>query len=568
MADKFAFGVTPTLRYNRSKFDLSHGHKTTGNAGDLIPFMVQEIYPGDSFKVETGLVVRATSSFLKPVMDTCFVDMYYFFVPNRLVFKDWSAVFGDNKNGAWAPAEDTVVPQVSVDTINAVPVQSIADYFGIFVKRGTGTFPVSDLPFRAYALIWNEWFRDENLQPPVDIPLDSSTGSGNNARINNNAFSVTNYHGQVAKINRKHDYFSSCLPAPQKGNPVSVPLSSTAFLPVFPDHEVTARLSPLGKNTPLTWARTDGSNLVNSTLVMQDVGASSSLAQSLATPFSSSPTGYGVLPANLKVDTSSASGAFDINDMRLAFQTQKMLEKDARGGTRYTEYLQSHFSVNAPDQRLQRPEYLGGSRTPINVHQVEQTSSATDSSPLANVAGYGLSNGRCRFTKGFVEHGFVIGLMAVRQNHTYQQGVEKFWSRRKRLDFYDPIFANIGEQPVYTAEIFADSDNNVFPDDITPEPNIFGYLPAWEDLRFRPSRTSGYMRSGVTGTLDIWHFGDSYANAPVLNADWIKEKSAFIDRTLSISETNAPQFIFDIYSRISAARILPTYGTPGLIDHH
>lgn len=548
----FTWSQKPMLYHARSKFDLSHHHKTMFNEGLLVPFYVQEVYPGDTFKCKTTNVIRTTVPFLRPVMDNLFLDMFYFFVPNRLTYDKWQEVMGENKTSYWTPETYAEVPLCSTESNG---IGTIADYFGIPVTGSQTYQSVSTLPFRAYALIWNEWFRDENTQQPVLI----DTGDEGDYILNTAVWSVNNIYGMPAPINKLHDYFTSCLPAPQKGSSVDLPFSGR--VPVFATTTENINSVP----TDVTSLHFGDLNLANlstygalglTPVVGNDFGA--------LTNYSTRPTGSvdkAVSPSNLQAIFANSNLGLTVNDLRLAFQTQKLLEKDARGGTRYTEYLQEHFGVLSPDSRLQRPEFLGGKRMPLQLQQVAQTSSSVEDSPLAQVSAFSLSNGTCGFSKGFVEHGFIIGVMAVRQFHTYQQGIERFWFRHKRLDFYDPVFSNIGEQPVYTKELYApglevDSDR------------IFGYNEAWADLRYRPSRVSGMLRSYGNNGFDIWHFADNYSNAPVLNDTFMRETNVYLNRTLSVDSTVAPNFVIDIFNKIEAIRPLPTYSVPGLIDHH
>ncbi len=543
MANNYVFNTVPTIKHSRSRFDLSHSHKTAINAGELVPFLVQEIYPGDSFDIDSKAVVRATSAFLKPVMDDCFLDMFYFFVPNRLVDNRWQAVMGENTQSAWAPVGTTQVP-VTYPLLD-VPVGSIADYMGIptnmkFTRDNSPA--VNVYPFRAFALIWNDWFRDENVTPPMSIQKGSGTDS---ETINANPWSVTNYMGMPPKVAKVHDYFTSALPEPQKGNAQSI--VGTQLYPVIP-------------------LNVDTGNLVaNQTKV---VIAGPSVPVSTPSALATSPTSYLAASSSAGNPTSTFLGfdnlfarndqGISVNDLRLSVQLQKQLERDARSGSRYIEYIRSAFGVDSGDYRLQRPEFLGGSRNPISIQQVPQTSQGTTESPLAELGAYSLSMGSARAKKGFVEHGFVIGVMCIRQYHTYQQGVERFWRRQNRIDYYDPVFQSIGEQPVYQNELYA----------LSARDKVFGYQEAWADLRYRPNRVSGKMRSTATDSLDIWHFGDEYSSAPVLNQTFINETPQFIDRTLAVPSTSDPQFILDIRINEYATRCLPTYSVPSLLDHH
>lgn len=539
----FVFGNVPKVRYRRAKFDLSFNKRFSMSVGSLYPIYLQEIYPGDTFKVKANSVVRTTSAFLKPVMDNLFLDTYYFFVPNRLCYDKWEEVMGENKLSAWAPAVQTNVPTLSASTVTS---KTVADYLGL--PLGNLPAGINRLPFRAFALIYNEWFRDQNNIDPVLVQTGDSTAD---AVLNNNAWGPTNYMGQLPKVAKMHDYFTTCLPDTQKSSePVSVNIDGYAKVVGMN----SAGDAPSGGSVPLK---------IGSLEATGDIVSSALYNSSGAVTFDGSFSNGDVVtirPDRLSADLSSAGVGIAINDLRYAVQLQKMLEKDARGGTRYTEYLRSHFSVTSPDSRLQRPEYLGGSRTPINVQQVPQTSQSTTNSPLAQLGAYSFSNTLSRYTKSFVEHGFVIGVCCLRQFHTYQQGIEKFWMRSGRYDYYDPLFAHLGEQAVYQSELYAPGQTDL-------KGNVFGYNEAWADLRYRPSQTAGEMRSDATNTLDIWHFGDDYTNAPTLNEQFINETPVYVDRTLAVPSTSQDQFIVDTYFKQTAYRVLPTYSIPGYVDH-
>ncbi|WGL31367.1 major capsid protein [Dipodfec virus UOA04_Rod_986] len=579
----FSFGTRPMVYYNRSKQDLSYHNKTSANAGDLFPFYIQEIYPGDTFKVKTNVVMRVTSSLLKPVMDNAFLDIYYFFVPNRLTFSRWSEVMGENKKGYWSQPSAVSVPNTfggAVSDSETLDHRSIAAYFGLPQDVGlnnTNFFHLNVLPFRAFALIYNEWFRDENTQTPTYVNVDESTSLTD--KINNSPWSPSNYMGLVPKVNKLHDYFTSCLPSPQKGAPVTIDSASfpASSIPVLSQDVNNYAATPSFDAYPLRFgigAAVGGisSNSVNGRnqsvreVAFGAAGATQSSGAPLwpydgETPAPSVPTSpSGLYAMNLRAEIpETAIGSVTVNDLRMAFQTQKMLEKDARGGTRYVEYLQEHFGVVSPDARLQRPEFLGGRRIPMSVFQSTQTTSSTENGgALGEVGAFSLSNGTAGYNKGFVEHGFVIGVACVRQFHTYQQGIDRFWMRHDRLDYYDPVFSNIGEQPVYKTELYGMVDRDV----------VFGYNEAWADLRFRPSKVTGQLNSFAPTPLDIWHFGDKYDNAPALNSEFIRETDVYINRALSVKSDISDQFIFDFYNKQSAIRVIPTYGTPGLIDHH
>lgn len=507
-------GLKPLIFKSRSKFNLSHKHITSMNVGDLVPLYVQEILPGDTFKVESHNVFRTSTPFIKPVMDNLFLDMYYFFVPLRLIWDKSKAFFGENQESYWTNEEIVQHPIIS----GKVGVGSIADYLGIppFNYDSAMTRYFNELPFRAYALIYNEWFRDQNTQEPVFI---SKLSGENSQKLNTDEFGPDNIYGMCAKINKLHDYFTSCLPAPQKGDAVTLK---------FGDNSKTNKL-----------INTDGS----ADALFTSSGTQSELLNSSKN--------------DVYVDLSGID-ITNVNDLRLAFALQRMLEKDARGGTRYIEYIQEHFGVTNPDYRLQRSEYLGGKRMPLNIQQVTSTNKSNDVE-LGEVGAYSLSNGVCGFSKGFTEHGIVMGVGAIRYRHTYQQGIERFWTYQKRTDYYDPVFANIGEQPVYKYELDVQTAG--------PGSAIFGYNEAWAHLRFKPNRVSGQMRTAAGEGLDTWHFADTYLNAPSLTSEFIKETGLFVDRTLSAPSSKINNFICDFYHDVEAIRCLPTYSIPGLIDH-
>lgn len=541
------FALNPTrLDMSRSRFDRSSSYKTTFNVGDLIPFYVDEVLPGDTFSIDTSKVVRM-QTLLTPVMDNIYLDTYFFFVPNRLTWEHWREMMGENTQSAWLPTVEYTVPQLKSPE-SGWNVGTIADYMGI--PTGVGGLSVNAMPFRAYALICNEWFRDENLTDPLNIPTSDSDVQGVNT---GNYVTDVAKGGLPFKAAKYHDYFTSCLPAPQKGPDVTISVANPGMLPVVTSVD----------STPFV----PGSEPIRfrSTIATEDVPF-------IANPFASDGTGAlagtGVgstasqhgAPSNLWINWSGDAPVATINQLRLAFQIQKLYERDARGGTRYIEILKSHFGVTSPDARLQRPEYLGGSRVPININQVVQNSE-TGTTPQGNTAAYSLTtDSHSDFTKSFVEHGFIIGLMVARYDHSYQQGLERFWSRKDRFDYYWPVFANIGEQAVKNQEIYAQGTS--------VDQEVFGYQEAWADYRYRPSRVTGEMRSTYAQSLDVWHLADDYDTLPSLSDAWIREDSATVNRVLAVSDSVSAQLFCDIYIRCLATRPMPLYSIPGLIDHH
>ena len=542
------FALNPTnLDIARSTFRRDHSVKLSFNVGDVIPFYVDEVLPGDTFQLKTSMVARL-QTLLTPMMDNLYLDTYFYFVPNRIVWQHWRELMGENTQSAWIPSVEYSVPQVTAPD-GGWSIGSIADYMGI--PTGVANLSVNALPFRAYALIMNEWFRDENLSDPLNIPVDDATLAGSNG---------TNYITDVVKggapfkAAKFHDYFTSALPAPQKGPDVTIPVSSGANYPVV----------PLGKavdssliNGQIYTAQYVHGAASSATLSFDDVGAQSKLFAG----GSISTGGYPIINNLWAINDGSVSSA-TINQLRMAFQIQKLYEKDARGGTRYIEILKSHFGVTSPDARLQRPEYLGGNRIPVNINQVVQNSATqADGTPLGDTAAFSVTTDvHGDFIKSFVEHGFVIGIMVARYDHTYQQGLERFWSRRDRLDYYFPVFANIGEQPILNKEIYAQG---------TAQDNeVFGYQEAWADYRYKPSRVAGEMRSKAPTSLDVWHLADEYTQLPKLSDAWIREDKTNVDRVLAVTSTVSNQMFADLYIQCKATRPMPVYSIPGLIDHH
>ena len=547
MKNKFSFSNAPSIKARRTRFDLSFDHKTSFNIGELVPVYLQEIYPGDTFKVDTSFVARLSNPFIRPVMDNLYLDTYFFYVPSRLLYDNWEKVFGASDN-AWAENTPTEVPIVP-SSVNPT-LKTVGDYLGLPADGQDSFSFVSVLPFRAFAKIYDQWFRDENNIDPMLI----QTGAiGQNEVFNSNPWSPNNYFGKLPKVAKFHDYFTSALPSPQKGD--AVELTVGQILPVTTENGI----HPTNGN--VRFSSQDLPGIVQGTVLGLD--ASSNLnVKELGNDVIVVPTGNVIDGTNLVVDSRGLNN-LSVNDLRYGLALQRMLEADARGGTRYIEYIYSHFGVVSPDARLQRAEYLTGSRQPLNIQQVANTNIAEGAtSSLGQLGAYSLTNGKSYFSKSFVEHGFVIGVMCARYKHTYQQGIEKFWTRSKRTDFYDPIFANIGEQPIMTTELYNLDDGSLSEDAGT----VFGYGEAWADLRYRPNKVTGQMRSNILNSLDIWHFADFYSSAPVLSKQFIEETDLFVERTLPVSTGEFDPLILDIYFKVDAIRELPLYSIPSITE--
>jgi len=529
---KHDFSRIPGPRMERSSFDRSHGHKTTFDAAYLVPFWVDEILPGDTISLQATMFARlATPVF--PVMDNLFLDSFYFFVPNRLIWNHWEAF-----QGAQANPGDTIdyeVPVVEGDPFT-VETGELWDYFGMPL----GTYPTADLPNnlhgRAYNLIYNEWFRDENLQDSVVVDLDD--GPDDHADY------------VLLKRGKRHDYFTSCLPSPQKGDAIALPLGTTA--PVygtgigvgFTNGVQTLGLYGNNGDDKLYWSTNEYDQAVGSAVT------SGAFSGTKVTGITTDPTKSG-----MAVDLSLATAA-TVNQLREAFAFQKILENDNRGGTRYTEHLKARWGMDAQDYRLQRPEYLGGSSQRIDISGVPQTSSTDATSPQGNLAAYGVARSQSGFTKTFVEHGVVIGIVNVRSDITYQQGLDRMWSRRTRFDFAMPETMHLGEQSVLNKELY-------FQNDTAANNLTFGYQERWAEMRYKRSFVTGLMRTAAAGTLDRWHLATSFSGLPLLDANFIEDAPP-IERIVAV--TSEPDIIMDSYIRQIHVRQMPTHSVPGLMD--
>lgn len=547
------FSLAPHVDISRSRFDRSSSLKTSFNVGDVIPFFLDEVLPGDTFSVDTSKVVRM-QTLLTPMMDNVYLDTYYFFVPNRLVWNHWKEFCGENTESAWIPETDYYMPQITSPAKTGWTVGTLADYFGI--PTGVPGLSVSALPFRAYALIMNEWFRDQNLQDPLVVPTDDSNVQG----VNTGTFVSDVAKGGKPFIAAKyHDYFTSCLPSPQKGPDVMIPVAEAANYPVYALPTATPKYRTQAGKFALYGPNSD--TTANKYRAMKGDGTGQWVPTS---SFDSTQSGtyYTGQPVNLWAVADGNAASATINQLRLAFQIQKFYEQQARGGSRYTEVVRSFFGVTSPDARLQRPEYLGGNRIPINVNQIiQQSGTESSGTPQGTVVGQSLTtDSHSDFTKSFTEHGIIIGLMVARYDHTYQQGLNRLWSRKDKFDFYWPVFANIGEQSVKNKEIYAQGN--------AKDDEVFGYQEAWAEYRYKPNMVTGEMRSAYAQSLDVWHLADDYNALPTLSDAWIREDKSNVDRVLAVKSSVSNQLFADIYVKNLCTRPMPMYSIPGLIDHH
>lgn len=543
---KHLFSQIPKAQISRSVFDRSHGWKSTFDSGYLVPFLVDEVLPGDSYKVKFNFLARLSTPIV-PTMDNLFLDTFYFFVPYRLLWKHWEQFNGQQDYpGA---STDYLVPQTTAPADKGFPVGSLEDYFGL--PTGVKGIMANELAARAYALIWNEWFRDENLQNPINLSTyaEISTASGlDDVGLGDAGF--TGSH-KLLRRGKRHDYFTSALPWPQKGPGVEIGLAGSAPI------SGTVPVSTYG----LSITDSDSSYACFNHIFGKNVTVSPSGNTSGLTSYFVTPQGSANLSFTGTADLSLTSAA-TINSLRQAFQIQKLYERDARGGTRYTEILRSHFGVVSPDSRLQRPEYLGGSESPVIINPVVQNSAtgATGAeTPQGNLAAYGLvssTSAKHGFTKSFVEHGIIIGLLNVRADLTYQQGIPRMFSRRTRFDFYWPVLAHLGEQAILNKEIYAQGTK--------ADDDVFGYQERYAEYRYFPSMITGKLRSTDPQSLDVWHLSQKFDNLPTLSAQFIQDNPP-VSRILAVQ--NEPQFIIDSYIEMKCARPMPVYGVPGLVDH-
>lgn len=579
----FSFNADVDIR--RSKWRAPYNKKFTMSAGKLYPFSCIEVLPGDTIQLPEMATLTRMSTPIHPVMDNAFQDIYWFFVPNRLVMDDWKAFMGENPDGAWTdnqPEINLPMLYLSKGMPGGARPKSAADYMGLPTWQAPGGIedfqPITSdyiaeyqaLPFRCVALTWNEWFRNQATHSPIPFHRDNvSRPLSNPVSAGIESYDETDYNltlelgGALPPVAKFADYFVSALPAPQRGEDVTIGYAASGITPVSAYENLVS-----DSLFPLNWKSVGGDLDITAAMPYyigtgpnMETGRVETIAFNEAVGSAASPSDYAYIsPENLGFSNSDL--AVTINQLRLAFQVQKFLEKQASYGSRYTEMIRSFFGVISPDARLQRPEYLGGKRVQINMQQVLQTSATNDVSPQGNTAAFSLTGRKSNnvFSYSSTEHGFIIGLTCIRTSQTYQYGVRRMWSRKNRLDYYFPTFANIGNTPIYNKEIyqtFTDVDDEVF-----------GYQEAWAEYRYLPSELAGEFRSQYEQTLDSWHYAEKYTQTPTLSPEFINQSSEVVDRTLAVSSALADQFICDFQMNFEMIRPMPVYSVPGLADHH
>lgn len=557
------FQMNPVnLDISRSKFDRSTRRLTTFMNGRLIPVLCEEVLPGDTVTMDVSSLVRMATP-IHPVMDNAYLDIHFYFVPNRLVWTHWKNFMGENTASAWAPSVSYTIPQITAPTgLNAGWSKgSLANYLGLPIRRGG--FSVSHLPFRGYCLIWNEFYRDQNTMSPCQVSTGDSTTTGADGILGDTDISswitsgtyVTNAQQGIypLPVCKFHDAFTSALPAPQKGPAVTLALGG--LVPVV--NGGSTYISP-------EWYKKSGSSYVDLAVgdkyLIGTMGYSGDHADTLAADdapgmSSSDPTLYTKLAADLSVASSVS-----VNQLRESFMVQRFYEKLARGGSRYREMIKAFFNVTIPDSTVQVPEFLGGKRIPLNMTQVAQTSSTDSTSPQGNLSAYSLTTDKSSlFTKSFTEHGYLFGLVMARTEHSYSQGIPRHFLKKTFTDIYNPTFANAPEQPVYNKELLVSGTQ-------ATDDGVFGYQEAWWEYRNSPNLITGEFSPDYATSLDSYHYGDDYSTTPTLSAGWIAEPCTQVSRTLAV--TSHHQFLADFYFDQKWTRAMPVYSIPGLIDHH
>ena len=545
------YSQVPHANVPRARFKRDYALLTTMNEGDLIPIYCDEVLPADTAKINLNALMRMSTP-LYPVMDNCYCDFYFFFIPSRLLWEHFENLMGQNDSTFWAEPVEYTTPKTTAPS-GGWNVGTLADYFGI--PTGVANLQVNSLPFRAYAKVWNEWFRDENLQQPVTMSKTDATTAGSNTGTN---LTDAEAGGLPLKVCKYKDYFTSCLPSPQKGNAVTLPLTGNAPIKSYLNQEMTLPAAVIKTGSSYTtsgwpWDVNNKAylfqNNIDGTAIMTGQTKSGS---SFGDKIDGQTSEIAFLGADLGAVTATT-----INELRQAIAVQHILERDARTGTRYKEYLQGAWGVTSPDARLDRSEYIGGYRLPININQVIQTSATDTTSPQGNTAAFSMTTmSRNMATYSATEHGFILGLAAVRVDHSYQQGLSRMWTRSTRFSYYDPMLANLGEQAVLNQEIYAQGT--------AVDEEVFGYQEAWADYRYHTNMITGEMRSTYAQTLDAWHYADKYTALPTLSSDWIKEGTENIDRTIAVQSDNSRQFICNFYFDQTWTRAMPIYSLPGL----
>lgn len=557
------FSQIPKMNVSRSKFIRKQDVKFTMDAGKLIPFYIDEVLPGDTFSVDTAGICRMTTP-IYPVMDNCYMDVYYFYTPMRIVWDHAKEFFGENNTDAWTQKTEYTIPKILLKGRTQWNAQktphegSIADYMGVPINVTKENDPetkakINALPFRAYVKIWNEWFRDQNVDNPAVCPTNEEQTEmkigGAWGDVKKDELLKNAYTGGTEPlwVNKFHDYFTSSLPTPEKGEPTLIPMSGNAPIQIYKDKNLTEKAGLEISGTTgavVPWGR-------GATINGNGKAGTDKYTEALDNAANNdkwNPVGY------MGADLKEIQGA-TINNLRQAFAIQQFMEADARGGTRYREIIRNHFGVDIDDKTVQIPEYLGGQRYMINVSQVVQTSATDNTSPQGNAAAISVTPfTENSFTKSFQEHGYVIGVCCIRNDNTYQQGLERMWSRSEKYDYYWPEFAHLGEQAVLNKEIFMNGTED--------DEKAFGYQEAYAEYRYKPNRVSGKFRSNAEQTLDSWHYADYYSKLPTLSQDWLASDKENINRTLAVQ--NQPQFIVDMLITNESVRPMPIYGTPGL----